>query len=351
MSARVLDAARPVRPGEALAVAGVDAWLKTRVPGLSGIPRVSQYTGGASNWTYRLEYPEHDLILRRPPAGTKAKSAHDMGREFRVQSALAPFYPVPEMIALCEDPAVIGVPFYVMRRIVGRILRARLPQGFSLDPATARALSENAIDLMAALHRVDVHAAGLETLGKGAGYARRQIEGWSERYRKARTWNVPRFDRVIDWLAAHTPDDVATCVIHNDFRLDNLVLDEKDPSRIVGVLDWEMATLGDPLMDLGNSLAYWVEAKDGPLSRALRRQPTHLPGMLTRREVIARYAERTGFAPPSWTFYEVYGVFRLAGIAQQIYYRYHHGETRNPAFRHFWLYVHLLHRRCLRLMR
>src|SRR6185295_5183897 len=174
--------------------------------------------------------------------------------------------------------------------------------------------------------------------------------GWSERYRKARTWNVPRFEKVIAWLAAHTPDDAATCVIHNDFRLDNLVLDAGDPSRIVGVLDWEMATLGDPLMDLGNSLAYWVEAADGPLSRAVRRQPTHLPGMLTRREVIARYAERTGFASPSWTFYEVYGVFRLAGIAQQIYYRYHHGETRNPAFRHFWLYVHVLHRRCLRLI-
>jgi len=350
-SAKVLDAARPIRSGEELDVAAVDAWLRARVAGLSGIPKVSQYTGGASNWTYRLEYPEHDLILRRPPTGTKAKSAHDMGREFRVQSALAPFYPVPKMIALCEDPAVIGVPFYVMRRIAGRILRARLPQGFSLDPATARALSENAIDLMATLHQVDVRAAGLETLGKGAGYCRRQIEGWSERYRKARTWNVPRFGKVIDWLAAHTPDDVATCVIHNDFRLDNLVLDEGDPARIVGVLDWEMATLGDPLMDLGNSLAYWVEAKDGPFSRTLRRQPTHLPGMLTRREVVARYAERTGFSPPSWTFYEVYGVFRLAGIAQQIYYRYHHGETRNPAFRHFWLYVHLLHRRCLRLMR
>lgn len=345
------DASRPVRPGEELDVPAVDAWLKSRVPDLYGTPQVSQYTGGASNWTYRLRYPAHDLILRRPPAGTKAKSAHDMGREFRVQSDLAPFYPVPAMIALCEDLSVIGVPFYVMRRIAGRILSARLPQGFSLDPAAARALSQNAIDRLADLHQVDVRAAGLESLGRGAGYCRRQIEGWSERYRKARTWNVPRFEKVIAWLAARTPEDLATRVIHNDFRLDNLVLAEDDPARIVGVLDWEMATLGDPLMDLGNSLAYWVEAGDGPISRAVRRQPTHLPGMLTRGQVIARYAERTGFAPPSWTFYEVYGVFRLAGIAQQIYYRYHHGETRNPAFRHFWLYVHVLHRRCLRLIR
>ena len=351
MSAPEPDGSRPVRAGEELDAAAVDAWLKARVPGLSGSPRVSQYTGGASNWTYRLSYPGHDLILRRPPAGTKAKSAHDMGREFRVQAALAPFYPVPEMIALCEDPAVIGVPFYVMRRVPGLILRSRLPAGFSLDRRTARALSENAIDRLAALHRVEVRAAGLEGLGRGTGYCRRQIEGWSERYRKARTWNVPRFERVIAWLAAHTPDDAATSLVHNDFRLDNLVLDPEEPSRIVGVLDWEMATLGDPLMDLGNSLAYWVEAGDGPVSRALRRQPTHLPGMLTRAEVRARYAERTGFAPPNWTFYEVYGVFRLAGIAQQIYYRYHRGETKNPAFRHFWLYVHILHRRCRLLMR
>lgn len=350
-TAAELDAGRPVRRGEELDIAAVEAWLQPRVRGLSGAPRVTQYTGGASNWTYRLEYPGHDLILRRPPAGTKAKSAHDMGREFRVQAALAPFYPVPEMIALCEDSTVIGVPFYVMRRIPGLILRARPSAGFSLDRRTARALSENAIDRLAALHQVDVRAAGLETLGKGAGYCRRQIEGWSERYRKARTWNVPRFERVIGWLAAQTPDDAATRVIHNDFRLDNLVLDAENPAEIRGVLDWEMATLGDPLMDLGNSLAYWVEAADGPVSRALRRQPTHLPGMLTRREVIERYAERTGFVPQSWTFYEVYGVFRLAGIAQQIYYRYHHGETQNPAFRHFWLFVHILHRRCRLLMR
>ncbi|MDL2716585.1 MAG: phosphotransferase family protein [Acidobacteriota bacterium] len=339
------------RPGEELDAAAVDAWLKPRVAGLSGSPRVTQFSGGASNWTYRLEYPGFDLVLRRPPAGTKAKSAHDMAREFRVQQALRPVYPfVPEMIALCDDPAVIGCDFYVMRRIPGLIPRVRLPEGLTLSPARARTLCLSFIDRLVDLHRVDARAAGLESLGKGAGYARRQIEGWTVRYGEARTWNVPRFRNVIAWLRAHVPEDAAMCVIHNDFRFDNLVLDPGDPTRVVGVLDWEMATLGDPLMDLGNSLAYWVEAGDDAVARATRRQPTHLPGMLTRREVALAYFEKSGLAPRDTTFYEVYGLFRLAAIAQQIYFRYHRRETRNPAFRRFWLLVHYLAWRCARLI-
>ena len=341
-----------VRAGEELDVAAVDAWLRARLPALAGAPRVSQFAGGASNWTYRLEYPGQDLVLRRPPAGTKAKSAHDMAREFRVQQALRSSFPyVPEMVAYCADPAVIGCEFYVMRRIPGRILRGDLPPGLDLDAAAARRLSQSVVDTLVELHRVNPAAAGLADLGRGAGYCRRQVEGWSQRYRQARTWNVPSFGGVIAWLAAHVPEDSGLCVVHNDFRLDNLVLDAADPTRVVGVLDWEMATLGDPWMDVGNSLAYWVEAGDDPIGRALRRQPTHLPGMLTRSELLARYAERTGRAPADWTFYEVQGIFRLAVIAQQIYYRYHHRQTRNPAFRRFWLFVHYLGWRCRRRIR
>lgn len=341
-----------VRAGEELPVAAVDAWLKARVPGLSGTPRVTQYSGGASNWTYRLEYEGHDLVLRRPPAGTKARSAHDMGREHHVQSCLRPVFPyVPEMVAFCDDPSVLGCDFYVMRRLPGVVLRGRLPEGLALDPATAGRLCESVVDRLVELHRVDPGAAGLSDLGKGPGYARRQVEGWSERYAKARTWNVPRFRAVVDWLKANTPEDVATRVVHNDYRLDNLVLDPVDPARIVGVLDWEMATLGDPLMDLGNSLAYWVQADDDLVARAIRRQPTHLPGMWTRRQVVERYLSRSGFSPASLAFYEVCGVFRLAVIAQQIYFRYHHGETRNPAFRRFWLIAHYLEWRCRKLIR
>lgn len=339
------------RANEELDAAAADAWLKSRVRDLRGAPRVTRYTGGASNWTYRLEYDGDDLVLRRPPAGTKAKSAHDMSREFRVQKALRPFYPfVPEMIAFCDDPTVIGCEFYVMRHIPGLVPRARLPEGLALPPAATRALCFSFVDRLVELHRVDARAAGLLDLGKGPGYARRQVEGWAQRYGEARTWNVPRFRAVMAWLADHAPEDSDTCVIHNDFRLDNLVLDPREPTRIVGVLDWEMATLGDPLMDLGNSLAYWVEVRDDAVARATRRQPTHLPGMLTRRELAAAYFERSGLAPRDTTFYEVYGLFRLAAIAQQIYYRYHHGQTRNPAFRHFWLIVHYLERRCRRLI-
>jgi aminoglycoside phosphotransferase (APT) family kinase protein len=338
--------------GEALDVAAVDGWLKRQVPDLAGLPEVTQYSGGASNWTYRLRYPGRDLVLRRPPAGTKAKGAHDMAREYRVQQALKPAYPVvPTMVALCQDPAVIGADFYVMERIPGLIPRARMPEGLRLDAAGNRALCLSVVEKLVELHRVDAGAVGLASLGKGPGYPRRQIEGWIDRYQKARTWNVPRFRRVRDWLSEHIPDDVATCVIHNDWRLDNVVLTEDDPTRVVGVLDWEMATLGDPLMDLGSALAYWVQADDDWVMRSMRRQPTHLPGMLRREEVVEVYLDRMQLRPESWTVYEVFGLFRLAVIAQQIYYRYHHRQTRNPAFRNFWVLVHYLDWRCSRLIR
>lgn len=349
--ARVIDTAGSVRPGEELDVEAVDAWLRERLPDLKGKPRITQYAGGASNWTYRLEYESDDLILRRPPAGTKAKSAHDMGREFRVQKALAPvFSKVPEMIGHCDDASVIGAEFYVMRRVVGIIPRARMPRGVELDPSTTRTLCRNVIDTLVELHQVDVKQAGLESLGKGAGYVRRQIDGWSDRYAKAKTWNVPSLSRVRAWLSERAPRDVATCVIHNDFRLDNVVLDADEPTRVLAVLDWEMATLGDPLMDLGNSMAYWVQADDDFIGKATRRQPTDMPGMMRRAEVVEYYCDAMGLKPDNWEFYEVYGLFRLAAIVQQIYYRYHHGQTRNPTFKRFWILPHYLGWRCRRLM-
>jgi aminoglycoside phosphotransferase (APT) family kinase protein len=333
--------------GEELDVARVDAWLRDHVSGLRGTPAVSQYTAGASNWTYRLMYESHDLVLRRPPAGTKAKSAHDMGREYRLQKALKPVFPfVPEMIAHCEDESVIGAEFYVMRRVDGIIPR----RNFEVPPETARKLCLNVLDTLVALHQVDYRAAGLEHLGKGAGYTRRQVEGWSERYRKARTWNVPRGTRIMRWLEDHIPADETICVTHNDYRFDNIVLDRDDPTRIIGILDWELAALGNPWMDVGNTLAYWVEADDDFMARSTRRQPTHLPGMLTRREVIDYYSSKSGSSPENATFYEVFGLFRLSAIAQQIYYRYHHRQSRNRAFRHFWVMVNYLHWRCRKLM-
>ncbi|MFJ6248487.1 MULTISPECIES: phosphotransferase family protein [unclassified Streptomyces] len=338
-----------VRAEDAFDIEGVHVWLERHVEGLSGpAPDVVQFTGGASNRTYLLSYPHlgRELILRRPPAGGKAGSAHDVAREYRVQEALKPVFPlVPEVRALCRDPSVIGTDFYVMDKVPGVVLRGRPPRGMNLSPGRARALSETFVDTLADLHRIDPAAAGLADLGRGAGYVRRQVEGWTRRYERARTWNTPSFRRVTAWLAEHRPDDAALRVVHNDWRLDNLVLDEKS-LRVTGVLDWELATLGDPLMDLGSALAYWVQADDGRAARAMRRQPSHLPGMLTRTEIVERYRDRTGLSTDDWPFYEVFGLFRLAVIAQQIYHRYHHKQTRNPAFRNLWPAVHYLDHRC-----
>lgn len=348
----LIDIGGAVRHGEELDIAAVDAWLRGHLPDLApGLPEVTQYSGGASNWTYRLAYANHDLILRRPPAGTKAKSAHDMVREYTVQKALKPVYPVvAEMIALCTDASVIGCDFYVMRRIQGIIPRANLPKELTLGEAEVRRLCTNTIDQLIALHQADYHAAGLDQLGKGAGYCKRQVDGWSDRYEKARTWNVPSYRGVRAWLKQHTPADSATCVVHNDWRFDNVVLDPADPTRVIGVLDWEMATLGDPLMELGNVLAYWIEAGDRGVLRKTRRQPTHLPGMLTRAEVVDYYQRRTGVEIGHWAFYEVFGLFRVAAIIQQIYYRYHHKQTDNPAFRSFWILNWAIWRRCRQLI-
>jgi aminoglycoside phosphotransferase (APT) family kinase protein len=342
------DEPRPVRAEDAFDVDALHAWLSGRVDGLSAPPEVRQFSGGASNLTYLLRYPDRDLVLRRPPSGAKAASAHDMVREHRVQAALAPHYRyVPQMVALCADPAVLGSDFYVMERVAGTILRGRLPDGMTLDGDDARELGLRAVDALVELHAVDVEAAGLADLGKGRGYVGRQVAGWSDRFRRARTENVPDFEAVMAWLAEHQPDDVATVLVHNDFRLDNLVLD--DDLRVVGVLDWEMATLGDPLMDLGGALAYWVQADDDEMMRLSKRQPTDLPGMPTRAEVVEHYAGRTGVAVDTWDFYEVFGLFRLAVIAQQIYYRFHHGQTTNPAFKDYWFFVRYLDERCRRV--
>ena len=346
-----LDQAAEVRAEDDFDVAAVDAFLKRHID-LEGAPSVKQFPGGASNLTYELSYPGRDLILRRPPGGHLPKSGHDMRREFTVQSKLKPVFPyVPSMVAFCDDREVMDRDFYVMEKLRGTIMRANLPKGMQLSPEQARALSTAWVEKLVELHSVDPAAAGLADLGRGEGYVRRQIEGWSKRYSDARTRNVPSFKKVMRWLAANMPEDAGNVVIHNDWRFDNMVLDPQDPTKVIGILDWEMATLGDPLMDLGSALAYWIEADDGKLAQRVRRQPSHLPGMLTRREVVEAYGRLSGREIPDFRFYEVYGYFRLAGIIQQIYKRYHAGETTNPAFKNFWIMVWWLHRRAKKTMR
>lgn len=352
-----IEGADSVRDEDSFDVDAVVEWLRAQGESIEGDVAVLQFGGGASNLTYSIRSTGpgagRDLILRRPPSGRKAKGAHDMGREFRIQDALKePFGLVPTMIGLCLDEGVIGSEFYVMERIDGIIPRRDLPPEVALTEEQTRALCRNALDTLVALHRVDVTAPDLAALGKGTGYVGRQVSGWSTRYRNAITDDAPDLDAVMAWLDANQPEDVGNCLIHNDFRFDNLVLDRDDPTRVVGVLDWEMATLGDPLMDLGGTLAYWVQADDDEFMQLFRRQPTHLPGMLTRAEVVAYYGEATGLTvtPDQWRFYEVFGLFRLAVIAQQIYYRYFHKQTTNESYAIFGPAVQQLGARCLRLV-
>lgn len=349
-------AAGPVRDEDAFDVARAAAWVRAHTAdpaGLDGDPQVRQYAGGASNLTYLLRWPARDLVLRRPPAGTKARGAHDMHREHDLQAALAPVFPlVPAMVGYCGDDAVIGSEFYVMERIEGTILRTEVPADLGLDEHGVRRLCENAVDVLVTLHEVDVAAAGLAALDRGDGYVERQVGGWAGRFRRAHTPDVPDHEATMAWLAAHRPPDRPHALIHNDFRFDNLVLAPGDPTRVVGVLDWELATVGDPLMDLGAALAYWVQADDDPMHLALRLQPTHTPGMLTRDEVVTRYCTARGLdlSDGDRLFYEVFGLFRLAAIAQQIYYRFHHGQTTNPAYGAFQSVVAHLDRRCAALL-
>jgi aminoglycoside phosphotransferase (APT) family kinase protein len=279
--------------------------------------------------------------------GSQVKTAHDMGREYRVLSRLPDLYPkAPRALAAEEDPAVLGAPFYVMERVRGVILRgATPPTGLELTPDRMRRVSEMVVDGLAELHTVDFRAAGLAEFGRPEGYVRRQVEGWSERWRKAKTDDVPGMDRAAAWLADHLPADrgeAGAALLHNDYKYDNLVLDPEAPSRIVAVLDWEMATVGDPLMDLGTTLGYWIDPDDPPGLRRLPTGPTAQPGNLSRLELTERYAQKTGREVSEILFYYVYGLFKIAVIAQQIYYRYRQGLTNDERFAAFLGAVRLL---------
>lgn len=337
-----------VRPEDHFDIAAVNTWLSREITGLEGLPTVEQFRSGASNLTYLLKYPDRELVLRRPPMGTKAASAHDMKREVHIQRSLRPHYPlVPEVFALCEDLNIIGSEFYVMERIKGTILRRDIPTDIALTLEKTKELGQKVINGLVQLHQVDAQI--LSEFNKGPGYVMRQVEGWSARYRKALTDDVPTGELLMEWLVGHQPLDVGTCVIHGDWRLDNMVFDISQFPKLVGVLDWELATVGDPLMDLGSSLAYWIDLNDEPGYAALRRQLSHLPGMPTRREFVDRYLAQSPWPCSDFTFYEVFGLFRLAVILQQIWSRYRLGQTTNPAFADFGSAIHVLINRATEL--
>jgi len=338
------DKPAKVRQGEELDLKVIERFLRENIPGLSGGILVDQFPRGYSNLTYRIQVGDKELVLRRPPFGRKAKTAHDMGREFRVLKALNPVFPYcPKPLVYTEDTSIMGCPFYVMERIKGIILRKTLPEGLEISPDQMRSLCESLLDVHYKLHSIDYKAIDLEGFGKPEGYVKRQVEGWSERYRAARTPDSPAFEKVMQWLHDKMPPDFnKPTVIHNDFKFDNVVLDPDNPLRIIGVLDWEMATVGDPLMDLGCSLGYWVQRDDPPNLQAVGNQPTNLPGALTRDELVRRYAEKAGIRINNFDFYLCFGIFRLAVIVQQIYYRFYHGQTKDERFKLLILVAHVL---------
>ena len=339
-----IDKARPVRQGEELDPQALSDYLDAYLPELQASPlEILQFPSGHSNLTYLLRVGDQEYVLRRPPFGAKIKTAHDMGREYHILSHLKDVYPkVPRPIAFCEDETVLGAPFYVMERLKGVILRRSLPKGVEMNEAQMRALSENFVDNLVEIHQADYQSAGLGELGHPEGYVRRQIEGWTRRYHNAKTDDIPEIERTAVWLAENIPAEVGAAMIHNDYKYDNLVLNPQDLTQIIGVLDWEMATVGDPLMDLGTSLGYWVDPDDPPQLRSMAFGPTALPGNLNRRELAERYASKSGFELRNLPFYYVYALFKIAGIVQQIYARYKAGFTHDERFAPLIFVVRLL---------
>ncbi len=337
----VEDGTKPVRAGEELDLAALSAFIHKEL-GLASAVTIEQFPGGHSNLTYCVRAGDQEMVLRRPPVGSKVKSAHDMGREVAVLSKLAPVYSrAPKVLAYEATGDVIGAPFYLMERRRGVILRKQLPAELASDHAAIRRIGELLVDALVDLHAVDYAAAGLGDFGKPAGYIARQVSGWTERYTGSQTDDIPAVTEVAAWLAKHQPADGAPSLIHNDFKFDNVIFDPT-LSTITGVLDWEMTTIGDPLMDLGSALSYWAQHSDPAPMHQLPFGPTAAQGMLTRQEIASRYLERSGRKAASLVFYYAFGLFKTAVIAQQIYYRFAKGLTKDPRFAAMIIGVRLL---------
>jgi len=330
----VIDQSSSVRPSEELPIESLSEYLSAHLPDVRGPLIVEQFPSGFSNLTYLLRAGNRELVLRRPPVGAKIKTAHDMSREYRILSHLSPIYEkVPRPLLFCDDESILGAPFYVMERVTGIILRAQRPTGIDLAPELMRRLSETFIETLIEIHELDYQAAGLGNLGSPQGYVSRQVEGWTRRYFNARTDDVPAIEKLAEWLQANLPPDSERAgLIHNDYKYDNLVLAPDDPAHVIAVLDWEMATIGDPLMDFGTSLGYWVEITDPDEWQRYGFGLTSLSGSFTRTELVEHYTRRTGRRINDPLFYFAYGLLKIAVIVQQIYFRYQKGLTRDSRF-------------------
>jgi aminoglycoside phosphotransferase (APT) family kinase protein len=329
-----MDRAGEIRQGEELDVEKLKEHLRPVLGDQVAEMEIRQFPGGFSNLTYQIRCGDNRWVLRRPPFGSKVKSAHDMSREFRILSALKDVFPYgPRPVHFCDDQSVIGCDFYVMNYIQGLVIRRDYPAGLDLSPQQVHRQLVNFFDVLGDLHSVDLAAAGLQDFGRPVGYVARQVAGWSRRWEAAVTPDTVDMKHIIKWLHDNMPGESGMAsVIHNDYKLDNVIFSLEDPLQVIGVLDWEMATVGDPLMDLGCTLAYWVQESDPEWMREYRTMPSDTPGAPTRAEVIQRFSDRTGLSVDNFPFYFCFGQFRLAVIGQQIYYRYYHGVTQDPRF-------------------
>jgi len=331
---------RPVRESEQLDWESLDSYLRERLPDVAGRTfdatsslTVEQFPGGHSNLTYLLRFGGSEFVLRRPPFGPVAPKAHDMAREYRILRALHPVFPLaPRPLLLCEDAGVVGSVFYVMERRRGLVVRSEEPPELEGRPSERRRASRAVADALADLHAVDVAAHGLDSLGKPAGFVERQVRGWAERWRRSQTDEVAEMDALAAWLTERLPPEPQRpTLVHGDYKLDNVMLDARDVGRVVGVFDWEMSAVGDPLVDLGILLGYWVHTATGSRHDTIS-AVTNRGGWFTREELIEHYGPRAGFDLSRLPFYEVFAVFKLAVVVQQIFFRYRRGQTDDPRF-------------------
>ncbi len=323
-----------IRSDESLDLTRLEPWLRANLPATDGPLTVRQFGGGHANLTYLIAFGDTEYVLRRPPLGPIAPRSHDMSREHLVLSRLGKAFPLaPTSFVLCQDATIIGADFHVLERRQGLAIRKQLPPSITGDIGAVKRLAEMLVDTLAALHQVDTGQVGLSDLGRPDGFVQRQLSGWSKRWHAAKDHDLPDADRLMSWLDKEIPPSQATSLLHNDYKLDNLLVDTADPATATAVLDWDMCTRGDPLMDLGYLLNVWIEAGDDPSWRENTSMPSYEEGFLTRDEVVDRYARQTGFNVEHVRWYYAFGVFKLMVILQQIYIRFLRGQTQDERFR------------------
>ena len=326
-----------IRPEATLPLDVVDRYLRGRLPNTEGPLEVVQFAGGHANLTYLVRFGEHEYVLRRPPSGPVAPGAYDMAREFRVLSALHPvFPPASRPYFFCEDTSVLGAPFFVVDRRRGLVIHKEMPLEYLDRPDLYRRLSEAMIDTLVEFHAIDYKAVGLETLGKPEGFVERQVTNWSKRWERVKdTAPIPLMDELSRWLLAHIPRSPSPTLLHNDYKLDNMMVDPTDIAHIVALFDWDQCTLGDPMVDLGLLLNYWTEASDSPGRKFIAQAPTTLPGFYTRAEVVHRYAQQSGRDVSAIAFYETFALWKTATVCMQLFVLYKNGQLQDARLADF----------------